>query len=85
MKMTASSDIALKMETVLNAETSVYLNESTRYYILEGCHLPSCRHENLKSHHIILCFISALLDSSLEGNSEVRGSKQLPNLFCSSL
>jgi hypothetical protein len=39
------------MEAVRTSKTSVYLNETTRRYILESSHLHTRRRENLKSHN----------------------------------
>jgi hypothetical protein len=39
----------MMMETVDASETSVYLNETTRRYTPEGCHLHTRRRQNLKS------------------------------------
>jgi hypothetical protein len=41
---------ASTIEAVLTYETSVYLIETTRCYIPEGCNLCTRRRENLKSH-----------------------------------
>jgi hypothetical protein len=41
------------MEEVRASETSVYYNETTRRYILEGCHLHTRRREDLKSHILV--------------------------------
>jgi hypothetical protein len=38
--------VTLMIETVSTSETSVYVNETTRIYVPERCHL----HENLRSH-----------------------------------
>jgi hypothetical protein len=38
------------MEAVRTSKTLVYLDETTRRYISEGCHLHTRRRENLKSH-----------------------------------
>jgi hypothetical protein len=40
--------ISLMMETVRTPETSVFFNETTWFYIPEGCHLHTRRRENLK-------------------------------------
>jgi hypothetical protein len=41
-----ASIVALLIKVVRNPETSVYFNETTRCYILEGCHLHNRLHEN---------------------------------------
>jgi hypothetical protein len=38
----------LMMEAVGTSESSFYFNKTTQRYVLEGCHLQSCRRENLK-------------------------------------
>jgi hypothetical protein len=48
------SNITLMMETIHAFETSVYSNESTWRYILEGSHLHTSRRENLKC-PILVC------------------------------
>jgi hypothetical protein len=40
---------ALMMDAVITSETSVYFNETTRRYIIEGSNLPTRRCENLNS------------------------------------
>jgi hypothetical protein len=48
--------IALMMEAVQTAETSVNSYQSTRRYNPEDSHLCTHRHENLKSYIMALCF-----------------------------
>jgi hypothetical protein len=44
--------IALMMAAARTPETLVYFNENTRRFNLEGYHLHTRRHENLKSHFV---------------------------------
>jgi hypothetical protein len=37
------------MEAERTSETFIYFNETTWYYVPEGCHLHSCHDHNLKS------------------------------------
>jgi hypothetical protein len=37
------------MEAERTSETFIYFNETTWYYVPEGCHLHTCHHHNLKS------------------------------------
>jgi hypothetical protein len=41
--------IALKMEAVNTSDKMVYLSDTTRCNVPEGCHLHSRRRENFKS------------------------------------
>jgi hypothetical protein len=53
------------MEAVYTSETSVYVNETTRRYIPQSCHLHTRGSENLKSHRVLL--LLALVIHSFTG------------------
>jgi hypothetical protein len=44
----------MMMEAAHISQTSVYFNEITQRYVLEGCHLHIRRRENLKTHKVKL-------------------------------
>lgn len=46
--------ITLIMEVISTSETSVRFYETTRCNILDGCHVPSRRRENLKTHNSLV-------------------------------
>jgi hypothetical protein len=54
------------MEVLRTSETSVYVYETKRRYIPDGCHLHSCRCENLNSHNMIYCLTPLLFKNAFQ-------------------